>query len=69
MSKDQQTNFLIAYTVDRMTEYLIADFGYDIHHALQTIYRSNAYQKLSEPENGLYTQSPSYIYELLQQEL
>ena len=35
MSQQQQQDFLIAYTVDRMTEYLIEDHDLPIIKALQ----------------------------------
>ncbi len=68
MSQQQQQDFLIAYTVDRMTEFLIEDYELSIAEALQFIYNSDTYQKLIHTENGLYEQSPSYVYELLDKE-
>lgn len=40
MSKEQQQDFLIAYTIDRMTEFLIKDFNLSIAESLQFIYNS-----------------------------
>ena len=68
MSQQQQQNFLIAYTIDRMTEFLIEDYNLTIATALQFIYNSSTYQKLNQTENGLYEQSPSYVYEILNKE-
>ena len=68
MNQQQQQNFLIAYTIDRMTEFLIEDYELSIAAALQFIYNSETYQKLTLTDNGLYEQSPSYVYELLSQE-
>ena len=68
MNQQQQQAFLIAYTVDRMTEFLIEDYELSIGAALQFIYNSETYQKLVQTENGLYEQSPSYVYELLSRE-
>lgn len=68
MSKEQLQEFLIAFAVDRMTEFLIEDYHLPIADALHFIYNSETYQKLSDVENGLYEQSPSYIYELLNNE-
>ena len=65
MSQQQQQNFLIAYTVDRLTEFLIEDYELSIAAALQYIYNSDTYQKLTQAENGLYAESPAYVYELL----
>ena len=68
MSQQQQQDFLIAYTVDRMTEFLIEDYQMPIASALQFIYNSDTYQKLTQTDNGLYGQSASYVYELLNRE-
>ena len=68
MKQEQQQYFLIAYTVDRMTEFLIEDHELSIATALQFLYNSDTYQKLTQTENGLYEQSPSYVYELLNRE-
>jgi len=37
--------------------------SHEIDHAL-FIYNSDTYQKLTQTENGLYAESPSYVYEL-----
>lgn len=68
MSQQQQQDYLIAYTVDRMTEFLIEDYQMPIASALQFIYNSDTYQKLTQTDNGLYGQSASYVYELLSRE-
>lgn len=68
MDKQQQTDFLISYTVDKLTEFLIDDHGMTIPDALKMIYSSRTYQKLTETENGLYSQSPSYVYEMFEEE-
>ena len=68
MSQQQQQDYLIAYTVDRMTEVLIEDYQMPIASALQFIYNSDTYQKLTQTDNGLYGQSASYVYELLNRE-
>ena len=68
MTQQQQQDFLIAYTIDRMTEYLIEDYGLPIADALHFIYNSETYMKLIQTENGLYEQSPAYVYELLDKE-
>ena len=35
----------------------------------KVVYDSRVYQQLHDPDCGLYAQSPSYIYELLKQEI
>ena len=68
MNHQQKQDFLIAYTLDRMTEFLIEDYKLNITEALQFIYNSETYMKLIHVDNGLYEQSPSYVYELLNKE-
>lgn len=68
MNSQQQQEYLIAYSIDRMTEFLIDDYKLSIAEALQFIYNSDTYRKLVQTENGLYEQSPSYVYELLDKE-
>ncbi|MEE3448200.1 MAG: hypothetical protein VZQ51_06285 [Bacteroidales bacterium] len=68
MTKKQIQNFLVAFTTDRMTEYMIEDYNVTLSDALKFIYNSETYAKLSQTENGLYSQSPAYVYELLEKE-
>ena len=65
----QIRDFLINHIVDRLTEYLVLDNNIDITAALKIVYESKIYQQLQDIEGGLFTQSPSYIYELLKREL
>lgn len=63
-----QNSFLISHIVDKMADYLIEDFHLDIPFTLNVIYTSDTYRMLSDTENDLYSQSPSYIYQWLKQE-
>ena len=67
-NSQQQQELLTAYSIDRMTESLIDDDKLSTAEALQFIYNSDTYRKLVQTENGLYEQSPSYVYELLDKE-
>lgn len=69
MTEQAQRDFLINHIVDRLTEYLVLDNNVDITEALKLVYKSKVYQQLKDEEGGLYTQSPSYVYELLKKEL
>ena len=69
MTAQVQRDFLISHIVDRLTEYLMLDNSIDIAEALKIIYQSKVYQQLQDEDGGLYSQSPSYVYELLKQEL
>ena len=37
--------------------------------ALDTLYTSETYEKLSDPRSGLYFQSPGYVYDFLDKEI
>lgn len=37
--------------------------------ALDTLYNSETYEKLSDPRSGLYFQAPGYVYDFLDQEI
>ena len=66
MNKEQ---LMIEYMVQDVVE-MIAEtqkIEYDI--AMKIVYESQIYEKIVDVETGLYRESPSYVYELLQDEL
>lgn len=69
MIAKNQKEFLINRIVDKLTEYLVVDSAIDITDALKIVYNSKVYQQLQDMDGDLYIQSPSYIYELLKQEM
>ena len=69
MTTQVQKDFLVNHIVDRLTEYLVTDNSLELADALKTVYQSKTYQRLQDVDGGLYVQSPSYVYELLQKEL
>ena len=69
MIAQNQKEFLINRIVDKLTEFLVIDSNVNLTDALKVVYNSKVYQQLQDPDCGLYTQSPSYIYELLKQEI
>lgn len=69
MTPQAQREFLVNHIVDRLTEFLVVDNQMDLADALKIVYHSKTYQLLQDVDGALYTQSPSYIYELLQKEL
>jgi len=69
MSENQIQEFLINRIVDQMTTFLIEDEGIGISEALDKVYSSHVYDLLQIKEGDLFSQSPSYVYELLKKEL
>ena len=69
MITPNQRDFLINRIVDQLTEFVMADFGLPLSSALKSVYQSKVYHLLQIDDTDLYIQSPSYIYEILKQEL
>ena len=69
MIAQNQKEFLITRIVDKLTEFLVIDSSIDLTDALKVVYNSKVYQQLQDSEGDLFVQSPSYIYELLKQEM
>ena len=66
MGKEQQMmEYMVQDLVEMLTE--AQNIEYDI--AMCTVYGSEIYEKLVDVETGLYRESPSYVYGLLQDEL
>ena len=66
MGKEQQ---MIEYMVQDLVEMLTETHSIEYDDAMRTIYDSQLYEKLIDIETGLYRESPSYVYGLLQDEL
>ncbi|MGL5677659.1 MAG: hypothetical protein ACRDDX_14715 [Cellulosilyticaceae bacterium] len=60
---------LIEGIIQDLIKYLCEDTGIVIEDALEMVYNAQVFQKVSDVETGLYRESPSYIYELLKDEL
>ncbi|MBE6287809.1 MAG: hypothetical protein E7099_06440 [Mediterranea massiliensis] len=69
MIAPNQRDFLINHIIDQLTEFVMTDFQLPLSAALKEVYQSKVYQLLQSNDGNLYTQSPSYIYELLKQEI
>lgn len=61
------------YMVEGMTRdlavMLMERRGMSMPSALDTLYNSETYEKLSNPRFGLYFQSPGYVYDFLDKEI
>ncbi len=57
-----------ALAVD-LAELLSHDFGLSVAKALEVLYNSQTYNKLTDPKTGLYFQSPGYVYSFLRSEM
>nr|AIF26292.1 putative hypothetical protein [uncultured bacterium Lq_025_E06] len=48
---------------------VMADYNLDLEKALDIVYSSDVFQKLSDPATALYKEGPVYIYSFLKEEL
>ena len=56
---------LVADLVDRV----MVDYHLDLEKALDLVYSSDIFQKLSDPATALFKEGPVYIYSYLKDEL
>lgn len=52
-----------------LAELLAKDYGMSITESLDTLYNSDTYAKLNDPDTGLYFQSSQYVYSFLKTEI
>ncbi len=56
---------LVADLVAKVME----DYHLDMEKALDVVYSSALFEKLSNPDTGLYKQGPAYVYSFLRDEI
>ena len=66
---DTDFNYLKEALATDLAELLAKDFDMTITEALDALYSSETYTKLSDPNTGLYFQSTLYVYSFLKNEL
>jgi hypothetical protein len=62
-------NYMKEAMATDLAELLTKDFDMSIIEALDTLYGSETYIKLCNPQTGLYFQSSLYVYSFLKNEL
>ena len=66
---NQDIQFQIECLTTELAEMLVDKYGWDIAKALDEVYFSETYSRLTDPACGLYYESPVYVFSYLQQEL
>lgn len=66
---ETKIKFLIDSLVEDMAKYLMEEKCLSLIDALDTIYNSQTYEKITDLSTGLYFQSSDYNYNLLQHEM
>ena len=67
--KNADFNYMKEALAADLAELLAKDFDMTITEALDTMYGSETYSKLCDPNTGLYFQSSQYVYSFLKNEL
>ena len=66
---DADFNYMKEALAADLAELLAKDFDMTITEAIDTMYGSETYSKLCNPNTGLYFQSSQYVYSFLKNEL
>ena len=59
--KESDFNYLKEQVTARMIQILAEERGYSLEDAIDKVYTSPIYEKLSSPATGLFFQSPRYV--------
>ncbi len=62
-------HFQIECLTTELTEMLMEKYGWDIKKALDELYSSETYARLTDPTCGLYYESAVYVFSYLQNEI
>jgi hypothetical protein len=61
----QEFKYLKEQVTARMIQILTEEQGYSLEDAIDRVYTSPIYEKLSNPSTGLFFQSPRYVLSYL----
>ena len=64
-----EAKFMIESLTRDVVTLLMEERGLQMREAMDLFYGSRTFDALSNPETGLYIQSPAYVYDLLCSEL
>ena len=66
---NQAIQFQIECLSAELVEMLMEEYGWDMRRALEELYSSETFAKLSDPACGLYYQGAVYVFDYLQNEI
>lgn len=69
MTKEKNFRFLLNAISTDIIGWLMRDNDLSISEAISTWYNSETFEKVSEPDTGMYVESPAYNYDFLKREL
>ena len=67
--KHSEIKYMIEGLSTDLALLLSRDFGMSVTEALDALYNSSTYEKIMDPNSGLYFQGPNYVYSFLKNEL
>lgn len=68
MDRIDKIRFLIEQNTKEIIAYIVEDKGIEYDEAFHEFYLSETFQKLDDPETGLYLEGSAYIYEIFKYE-
>ena len=69
MTTQKRVEFLKLKLTEELVAMLMEETGCTISVAFDTLYKSQTYAKLSDPNTKLYIQSAGYVYSILEEEV
>lgn len=67
--KNEYFKYMKEAIASDIVELLIKEYNLSLTEALENLYESETYSKISDPAIGLYSQGSLYVYSYLQNEL
>ena len=64
-----EIQFQIDCLAVELTEMLMEKYGWDMKRAIDELYTSETFDRLTDLECGLYYESPVYVFSFLQSEI
>ena len=69
MLTEAEIRYMTTNVSKDLVSLLMERYSLSLENALDTLYNSETYQKLLDPNTGLYFQSPKYVFSYLDNEI
>lgn len=66
---DKDIRIEVDFLATDLTLMLMEHYGWDMMKALDVLYGSKTFEKVNDPECGLYYQGPVYVFDFLKNEI
>ena len=64
-----KVKMIMEYMIEDLVEIVVEDQHLEFDEAMKLLYNFQIFEKIMDPETGLYFESPAYVYGLLQDEM